>query len=158
MPLCRCPHCLKKVSDDKSVSKSTFHHHAKKFSRINTPFSKICHCSQHPTGCCFWTRTAYYQHCQSYQDKEILDTLNSDICYDYSPATSSPPFSASDSDDRRNGISQPIDSDNDDNNNDGSDNGNNDNNDDDDDVYSVWDDFGFLSNDQSLDIGISGML
>jgi hypothetical protein len=151
MPLCRCPHCLEEVSGGKSVSKSTFHRHAKKFSRLNIPFSKICHCSQHPTGRRFRSRNAYYQHRQSSRGGNISDTLDYDLRRNYS-STSSPPFSAFDSDDHRDNISQLIE-------NDllhlDSDDG------DDDDgniIHSAWNDFDFSSSNQSLNIGMSGML
>ena len=80
MSLCKCSHCLKEVSDDKSVSKSTFHHHnhhIKKFSHIDTYF-KICHCSCYSTDHCFQSQSIYYEHhqSQSYQHKDISDNTN----------------------------------------------------------------------------------
>jgi len=63
MPLCRCCHCLEEVLDDKPVSKSTFHHHAKKSSLDDTAhFFRICFCHLHPTGHCFQSQSAYFQH------------------------------------------------------------------------------------------------
>ena len=80
MSLCKCSHCLKEVSGDKSVSKSTFHHHnchTKKFSCIDTYF-KICCCSCYPTDHHFQSQSTYYEHCQSqsYQHKDISDNTN----------------------------------------------------------------------------------
>ena len=63
MPLCQCHHCLEEVPDGKSVSRSTFHRHAKKYSlNSTTHFFRICHCHLHPTGHCFQSRSAYFQH------------------------------------------------------------------------------------------------
>ena len=80
----------------------------------------------------------------------MLNTLNSDLHCNH-PTTSSPPFSAPDSDNHGDDISQLIE-------NDllhlDSDNG-----DDDGSVeHSAWNDFDFSSSNQSLNISMSGML
>ena len=146
MPLCKCPHCLEEVPGGKSVSKSTFHHHIKKFSHKNTHF-KICRCSRHPTGHHFRSRSSYYQHHQSQSSQRENISDNTDC--DNSSTTSSLLSSTSDfnpiSDfnNYRNNIGQLIE--------------NNLNHDDDDIIHQELDDFDSSLSDQSLDIDRSGM-